>query len=111
MLTTDEANSWEMGVKYSLTTPAINYIATASPQTESVVEGILHSVAKEAVTPISPLTNKTPTQQLAAATSNTPTQQSPEEANNDPTQQLPAATNTPTQELSATASNAPLQEL
>ena len=108
LLTTDEVNAWELGVKYSPTTPAMNYMATAS---ESVVDGILNSVAKEAVTPISPLTNKTPTQQLPAATNHTPTQQPPEVANNDRTQQLPAATNTPTQELSATTSNAPLQEL
>ena len=96
---------------YNLYLCCLLHLTHAHSKCKPALLYILRSVAKEAVTSISPLTNKTPTQQLPAATSNTPTQPPPEAANNDPTQQLPAATNTPTQELSATASNAPLQEL
>ena len=43
LMTTDKLNSWELGVKYSPTTPSINNAATTSDQPESVVDGILHA--------------------------------------------------------------------
>lgn len=114
LMTTDEVNLWELGVKN--TTPNISSAATAAGQPESVVDGILRAVAKHAITPISPLNGKTPTPHLPLETCGTPTQQPPAVSNNhdnDPPQQLPSvALNTSTQELSSSSTSiAPQQEL